>query len=253
MKLNYLGRRASARGLTLIELVVVLAILVALAGLIIGNFPSLLRKASGSTSANTIQDIARAVSIRQTTLNSVGSGFDSLLDTSDAVFSKLPPGCLTNIVATALTTNAAALAELGLTQICRLDATTTDATWSVAASNNLVNVIGTTVAAQATPFLVNKIIPNSSAYVGTPTVWLFGVGKISTLVGAGSTLLEAPTRTGTSELENAQNFYQRYVIAFVVDGSGLGGAARARFLGALAPTALGFSLTDDATQMYNQN
>ena len=43
MKLRSFGQRASARGLTLIELVVVLAILVALAGLIIGNFPSLLK------------------------------------------------------------------------------------------------------------------------------------------------------------------------------------------------------------------
>lgn len=53
MKIPSPSPRLSARGLTLIELVVVLAILVALAGLIIGNFPSLLRKASGSTSANT--------------------------------------------------------------------------------------------------------------------------------------------------------------------------------------------------------
>ena len=60
MKLRTYTPRGSTRGLTLIELVVVLAILVALAGLIIGNFPSLLRKASGATSANTIQDIGRA-------------------------------------------------------------------------------------------------------------------------------------------------------------------------------------------------
>ena len=74
MKLHTLGSRASARGLTLIELVVVLAILVALAGLIIGNFPSLLKKASGSTSANTIQDIGRAVSIRSIKLAGTARG-----------------------------------------------------------------------------------------------------------------------------------------------------------------------------------
>ena len=45
-----------------------------------------------------------------------------------------------------------------------------------------------------------------------------------------------------------------YVIAFAVDDLTVGSATRrARLLGALAPTALGFSLTDDATQMYNQN
>ena len=67
MKLIQSGQRASARGLTLMELVVVLAILAALAGLIVGNFPSLLGKSSGSTSANTIQDIGRALNIRYST------------------------------------------------------------------------------------------------------------------------------------------------------------------------------------------
>src|SRR5689334_962812 len=78
MKLRSLKSRASARGLTLIELVVVLAILVALAGLIIGYIPILLKNASGSTGANTIQDIGRAMSVRYTTKGSYATAFDNL-------------------------------------------------------------------------------------------------------------------------------------------------------------------------------
>ena len=101
MYLHPINRRPSVRGLTLIELVVVLAILVALAGLIIGNFPNLIKKASGSTSANTIQDISRALNARFTTKNSYASGYDSLLGTvgsAAAAFSNLPPVSITQIV-----------------------------------------------------------------------------------------------------------------------------------------------------------
>ena len=84
----------------------------------------------------------------------------------------------------------------------------------------------------------------------SPTVYLFGVGKRTTFVGPDGTMLEAPTRTGTTETENSQNFYQRYVIGFLVDGAT---TRTARFLGTMAPTSVGFSVTDDATQTYNNN
>jgi len=67
MKTSFLVQGARRRGLTLIELVVVLAILVALAGLIIGNFPSLIKKASRSTGSASVGDIDRAVQIAYTT------------------------------------------------------------------------------------------------------------------------------------------------------------------------------------------
>ena len=117
MKLNSFGPRASVRGLTLIELVVVLAILAALAGLIIGNFPSLLSKSSGSTSANTIQDISRAMSVRFTTKGNYATGFDSLVDTGNAhVFNKLPAASIPLLTASAPSAaDVAALASIGVT------------------------------------------------------------------------------------------------------------------------------------------
>jgi hypothetical protein len=61
-------------------------------------------------------------------------------------------------------------------------------------------------------------------------------------------MLEAPTRTGTTAAENPQIAYQRYVLAFLVDGVS---TRTARFLGVLAPTATGFSGTDSAVSTYN--
>lgn len=252
MKTYSLGARASTRGLTLIELVVVLAILVALAGLIIGNFPSLLRKASGSTSANTIQDISRAMSIRYTTKGSYASGFDSLLNTSGSLFSKLPAAASQQITASTPTAaDATALYNIGVQQICHLDEAAADATWSVSSTNNLVSITnGPPKLALASTALFGKLIPNNATLI-SPFVYIMGVGKVSTLIGPDSTLLEAPTRTGTSELDNSANFYQRYCVAFLIDGAA--GNRRARFLGAVAPAASGFELTEDAQKTYSSN
>ncbi len=251
MKLHTLSSRASARGLTLIELVVVLAILVALAGLIIGNFPSLLKKASGSTSANTIQDIGRAMSIRYTTKGSYPSGFDNL------ALASLPTNALAQLeVGVAISaTDAGVLTNLGLIQVVNLmpyPATAPDATWSVSDVTNLVSIVGANVAQVTNTTLINKLVPNTAGYTGTLRIYVFGVGKVCTLVGGDSTLLEAPTRTGTSEQDASSTFYQRYCVAFLVDGASAA-TRKGRFIGVVAPTATGFEVTDDATKTYQTN
>ncbi len=252
MKLNTFDPRALARGLTLIELVVVLAILAALAGLVIGNFPSLLGKSSGSTSANTIQDISRAMSIRFTTKGSYATGFDSLVDTSNNhLFNKLPAASIAMLSASAPSVaDVVALSSIGVSTACNLNESASDATWSVASSNNLVNITNTTLLALAGSALQAKLLPTTAGYT-TPLIYIMGVGRLTTLIGPDSVLLEAPTRTGSSALDNAQNFYQRYCVAFLIDGAV--GSRRARFLGGLAPSATGFDITDDATKTYNSN
>lgn len=254
MKIPSPNPRLSARGLTLIELVVVLAILVALAGLIIGNFPSLLRKASGSTSANTLQDIARAMSIQYTTRGSYASGFDSLIETDGTTLARLPDAAKAGITATAVSGDLAALQALGIKQVCNLipyPATAPDATWSVSTNANLVSLVAGTRLALANSALFGRLIPTTNSLGLNPQVWILGVGKVCTLIGPDSTLLEAPTRTGSSEADNSANYYQRYCVSFLVDGPA--GSRRARFLGAVAPAASGFELTEDAQKMYSAN
>ena len=259
MQLRHLGRRASARGLTLIELVVVLAILVALAGLIIGNFPGLIKKASGATAANTIQDISRAISTRYTTKNSYGTGYDSLLGAGGTVvYSNMVAACSvpTQITVQALNAVSAndvtALANLGLTSVYHLQ-NNGDATWTVADLSTITPLVaGTKLATAGTVLQTNLIPADKFALLNNPVIYLFGVGKRTTLVGPDGTLLEAPTRTGTTDTENSQLFYQRYCVAFLVDGP-TAGTRTARFAGTLAPTSNGFSGTDAATATYTAN
>src|SRR5436190_1874440 len=143
MKLRTYSTRASARGLTLIELVVVLAILVALAGLIIGNFPSLLRKASGATSANTIQDIGRAQNGKFQLTGVYADYYDNLekaslptVSSNQVTFVNLPAA------------DGAAFSARGVANVIQLvpyPATAVDATWSVSLFSNADTITNTTI------------------------------------------------------------------------------------------------------------
>lgn len=255
MKLRSISQRASARGLTLIELVVVMAILVALAGLIIGNFPNMMKKSSGSTSANTIQDLGRAMSIRYTTKGLYPTAYDNL---DKAV---LPAAAQAQVdVTTAITAlDASALSAIGVTSVCTLlqyPTAAPDATWSVATNSNIGAIVGATtkVALVNNMTLLDKLVPNTNVYNTPIKVYLLGIGRVCSLVGGDSTILEAPTRAGTTDLENPALFYGRYCAAFLVDATTSGGSARrARFIGICAPTASGFQVTDDQTSLYQSN
>lgn len=82
------GRRL---GLTLIELVVVLVILAALAGLIVPRLSGVTSQASSSTNATLVDDVNRSVGLFETRYGKQPSGWDSLLNSSDGYFSKLHP------------------------------------------------------------------------------------------------------------------------------------------------------------------
>ena len=67
-------------GLTLLELVVVMAILIALAGILVPVFPDLLARASTSTGATNLTEVAKAVQMYQGLYRSYPDLLDSLVD-----------------------------------------------------------------------------------------------------------------------------------------------------------------------------
>lgn len=82
---------------------------------------------------------------------------------------------------------------------------------------NLVSLVAGTRLALANSALFS-VHPTTNSLGLNPQVWILGVGKVCTLIGPDSTLLEAPTRTGSSEADNSANYYQRYCVSFLVDG-----------------------------------
>ena len=90
--LNLLQR---SRGLTLLELVVVLAILVVLAGLIVPIISGLGYQTNAATNATVADDVSRAVRTFYGRFDAQPTGWDSLLNTSGASFGKLQPSLQT--------------------------------------------------------------------------------------------------------------------------------------------------------------
>jgi prepilin-type N-terminal cleavage/methylation domain-containing protein len=84
-------RSAARRGLTLLELVVVLVILVALAALIVPQLSGVSSQSASATNATLVGDVNRAVQLFEARYAKQPSGWDSLLNSSDAYFTKLNP------------------------------------------------------------------------------------------------------------------------------------------------------------------
>ena len=74
------ARNDRRRGLTLIELVVVMTILIALGGLLIPMFASMLTRGHTSTCATNIGEVAKAVQQYQLLYGSYPTDLDSLTD-----------------------------------------------------------------------------------------------------------------------------------------------------------------------------
>lgn len=81
-------RVTARRGLTLIELVVVMAILTVLAAMVIPRLDFLKNQAEHATSASTAQDLATVLQVQKTSNGSFPS-LDLLVDESGAAYSKL--------------------------------------------------------------------------------------------------------------------------------------------------------------------
>src|SRR5688572_27311520 len=92
-KYNLMDSTAFApRGLTLIELVVVLAILVALSGMVVPLIDGLGHQTNASTNATLVGDVNRAVRTYHARFDeSYPNGWDSLLDSGGSLFDKLHP------------------------------------------------------------------------------------------------------------------------------------------------------------------
>ncbi len=241
--------------MTLIELVVVLAILVALVGLVLAFFPGLLGRASSSTSASSAQDIARAAQINYTTTLSYGTDYDSLIDatTGNTLYTLIPAPALAQLAAYTLTADdVAALARLGINSVRHLNTVAGDATFNVSSTTSTALATGGSVArVAAAATQVQTALRGNVVEGAAPVYMVFGVNKFASIVGVGRLLQDAPVRAGASATENPATSYQRYGLAFLVDGTGA--ARTARFLGAVSFTATGIATAEGNLQQYYSN
>jgi type II secretory pathway pseudopilin PulG len=284
MNLTPMQRSASnvRRGLTLMELVVVMVILIAVAGTALQMLPSFLTKTHDSVTTTNIAEVNKAVMSYLSTNLGYPDQFDSIIDTGGAMYM----GAVFN---TANTFNPTGTAQLNFTPSGNKTA------GSVGTSAfYLAKPLGNELASMTTGGILNLVQMNPTptdatfnAYVGLPPTGLqavggytqllfadndyvyqklnmapkldsngnpcnyvvLGLGPYCTIVGSRSFgLFDAPAAFGEHFFEQPSHSYARMLCVFRVyqDGS------RCEFVGSAHPDPTGLGTMDMHTQEYYQ-
>jgi len=242
------------RGLTLMELVIVMVVLIGLAGMVVPMLPSMVTRAHTSSHATNVGEIIKLVETFSALNNSYPDNLDNLVATgggSGALNPNLPgagtAGVLTQptagwttpcggeVIAGVLTApQIAALNAVGLTTVWPVDATTggtqdlVNAPYGAAAAGAAIGADTAVLSGTAAQRLYNEPTSSSATYA------VFGFGSKASIVGHG--VPEAPVHFSDEpgDLSNASLTYARYGLVFRVTDTAGRTLNRAQFVGALA-------------------
>jgi prepilin-type N-terminal cleavage/methylation domain-containing protein len=249
------SRRNVRRGLTLLELVVVIGILALLAGLTIPKIADLVGRSRSSTQAYSTADVSRQLEIFIGMNQKYPDGWDTLTGTSGALYEKLHSGLTasTGTAGSILTTvtltgdQITSLNTAGISHVFLHDATSppsfsgTDRRHFAGTGHgdgttdiSQVAVVNEATGSRGLDMLVNSfgLNPNKPANDTTyPRISqniyvVFGLGPKSTIVQ--TQIQEAPTL----ENELSQTTYSRALAVFEVPDSGGG---KAKLVGVFGP------------------
>jgi len=239
-------RPSAARGFTLIELVVVIAILTVLAGLILPKLDVFKLKANKASAASNIAGVTRFVESYKVQKDVFPDNWDSLLDstTQTTLFSQLDPqligpaasgipGSPTKLTTTTIGTEdeLRSLVRVGITSM--LDHSAGGFPGNSATSAPRVLAIGATYATinaadsdgQA---ILAAFYPKTNGVVpANKKIAVFGFGPRNDATG--QVVYTAPFYANTDQTK----YYNRFLVAFEVDTGG----SRARMLGSLGADA----------------
>ena len=245
-------RHAGRRGLTLLELVVVLGILVAVAAILVPLMPNLLRRAHKSTDATQSSELAKAVQMCQAATYAYPDKFDALCDSSGNLPSYLPgytassgtaapAGAFGGFVTVqpAGTDVAAALNSVGVNNVMYLSSGTTGTGFAptrfpydspatstpLNSSTHLAFVNTAAIDAAGT----SHLLASDRAADPTAQYVVFGVGPMCTLVG--QFIQDAPTSTPQNKDMSPDLVYCHFGVIFKVAGQEVTNAdGRAKFM-----------------------
>jgi len=276
--------RSARRGLTLIELVVVLTILIALAGLLIPMLPSMLTRAHTSTCSTNMGECNKAITTYQALYASYPNNWDSLTDSTGAVITyfaggaAMPAGTASasssanggNGEVTAITLTPAeisALTGVGITQVQTMVASggtpgngsPFDPTFnyytaavptpvSIGGTGGLTTLAGLdpTAGTTSTAYLrcVALNLPVTGRYV------VLGIGPRNSMVG--KTIQTPPVHFGDQPVLNPEYGYERLVAIFKVSDSAAPAFTQAQFVGAAPIHDSGIGSIQDELQNWYQ-
>jgi type II secretory pathway pseudopilin PulG len=246
------------RGLTLMELIVVLVILIALAGIVVPLLPSMLGRAETATGATSQTEIAKLVQTFEQLNFKYPRDWDALMDGSGTFMTYVRGGPDIG-VQTIVAGEDVALAAAGIDRLQLMLATPPNATFdnygnADYALNGVAPTVGNklvylTVTGQKKLGLALNGTTSSGKYV------VLGFGRRSSMVG--NTTANAPVVFRDSGAFSPDTVYCRYGVVFKVADLN-GPIERARFVGVcnFKPRATGdgiFTSDDDLDEFYDLN
>lgn len=206
------------RGLTLIELVVVLLILAALAGILVPVLQNMAQKSHGSAGATNAGEIAKAIAMYEAQVRAQPDNFDALYDGTDLV---VDAG--SGLTATPLDDeDLDSLNSVGISGYMLHDPAATDQTfepYAVTAMPTLLasgSVVATLSAGNVQSLGLQPTIlrTETSLPASSPVKYVaFGVGGRNSAIG--KTMLDAPVHFPESG-ESTVTTYSRYLAVYAI-------------------------------------
>ena len=273
--LRLTDRRAAPRprkGLTLLELVTVVAILIALVGVLVPLLPNLLYQAHTANGATNISELQKAIETYHSCNLSYPDGYDSLLLPAGSIPSSMMwmgakvgadvKGAFTVHPLTA--TEATSLSGAGITTVYSMADTSTGASATFPGTVTPTVTLGADVkVVQVSADLLKGNVKDADGnYVcglaasanidSSATYIMLGVGTNCTLVGANNGgIAEAPVRGMPSGSADLNSKYGRYAAIFKVDSTS---GSAATLVGCACPGGNGIGTVEFLTgNYYNGN
>lgn len=231
-------RTARRHALTLVEMLVVLALLVIVAGIVLPKLDGVLGKGHSAQGASAIGDLARYMDTYRALNGRYPDRYDSMLVPAGTAYPNLLPGALAKYQPTTIT--AAEIDSLilaGITSVLRHDAT-------AGVSINDSGILPPVVITPATPVMrlnltnaeVQDLLlrefrrPADEVTGATPRNFLvFGVGPQCTICnGKAGVVRDAPLHQDT----DPGRFYNRFVVIFATSTDS---GEKAEFIGVVGP------------------
>jgi Tfp pilus assembly protein PilE len=209
-------KRTNRKGLTLLELVVVMTILIALAGILVPLLPNLLNQAHTATGATNMPELNKLFELHNAMERGYPNYLDNLTD-GTGLYDRLPGGGA-GLTTTALdASSAASLNAAGITKVFNLTSgDVDDATFECYGEGIVAPPL--TSAVDVASGLTIAILDDTQLpkFKGTPgeVYAVFGVGQATPLVG--NMMQDAPVHFGDEPGSKPNEVYSRFAAVFRV-------------------------------------
>lgn len=225
MSISTTKRLSARQGLTLLELVIVLAILAALAGLVLPLAGTYLTKAHAGAASDNFKEISKVVQQYQTVTRLYPDQLDSLLEdtATGTVFTEIPGATGGDLSATTITANIfTSLTEAGITSYCEHNTSSDSSTF--ASTDPPAAFIVTTDSVATVD--AGAVLAELGVGDGSGTYAIFGFGHETNIIG--DWIQEAPYHF--PEEGNPNTSYNRFGLVFDITDA----PEAARFVGVVS-------------------